>query len=233
MSSTTAKSVSSRSRHASSGWGRGCITGGRRESLPIGAGCQPASSRAECEGRRVSGADQVGASRGGEPQRRGLSTWEGRDAARWRWGVRRAQAPWRRPAETGVVQAAWCRCWGSGARQQGPGLAVRPVCFRRVFGGLRCSREDLVLTTTTYGNKDCLQHAAATGLITIHLPEMRLLTSSLSLWVADLSIDFSMTGSFSSLARSRLQAKRCLSLRSRLPSPSLKPVRNLVGGIRR
>ena len=35
------------------------------------------------EGRRVSGADQAGASRG-EPQRRGLSTWEGRGAARWR-----------------------------------------------------------------------------------------------------------------------------------------------------
>ena len=25
---------------------------------------------------------------------------------------------------------------GSGARQPGPGLAVRPVCFRRVFGVL-------------------------------------------------------------------------------------------------
>ena len=45
-----------------------------------------------------------------------------------------ARAPHRDRRGGSVVQAAWCRGGGSGARQPGPGLAVRPVCFRRVFG---------------------------------------------------------------------------------------------------
>ena len=108
--------------------------------------------------------------------------------------------------ETGVVQAAWSRGGGSGARQQGPGLAVRPVCFRRVFGGLPLKAGSLAAAAASVrGIADSVTMVLAFGLQSCRRPfcvsrdvfclkcDSNMLSQTCA---ADFSIEFSSNGLF-------------------------------------
>jgi len=69
----------------------------------------------------------------------------------------------------GLVLRRGARAGAAGRRQPGPGLAVRPVCFRRVFGVLAAKALGGASTLTTLQRDWRATHHSATDSHHLHL----------------------------------------------------------------